>query len=266
MMGLYAARLFKLQTNRRKFSSTVTLMSSFRTAIVNDEESIVMTYSTGTAQERMVRMTAVTLLHVGLGAALLTMGGYEVIKNAIEPSKVKFIKDTPPPPLPKAKPPETIIDDNVVKIPKVKYTVDKPVEKNDTIIKAVITKGDETAGSTITPPVTPVKPDADPVKPEPVRYAAKFDPRYDNMIQPNYPGMARSVGAEGAVELMVTIGTDGRVMSVTLLKSSGNDELDNAALKHAKKYWRFKPATEDGKPVISTLRRRILFKLDIQRG
>jgi periplasmic protein TonB len=224
-----------------------------------------MTYSTGTTQERWVRMTAVTVLHAGLAAALLTMGGYEAIKNAIGPTPVKFIRDDTPP-QPAQKPPETVFDDIKVKIPEVIINVKKPDETRDATIRTVVTENNDKTVAKTVGPITPELPDPEPVKKDPVRYAANFDPRYADRIQPNYPGIARSMGAEGAVELMVTVGIDGRVMSVTLAKSSGYDELDNAAMKHAQKYWRFKPATEDGKPVISTLRRRIVFKLDIQRG
>jgi protein TonB len=193
------------------------------------------------------------------------MGGYEAIKRVIEPPLIHFLPPEAPPPQPAPKIPDTVIDDIKVAIPDVIYSVKKMDTAQDRVTTTVIPERDDTQ-SAPTVPSTPVTPPPGQVEKESVRYAANFDPRYAHMIQPNYPGIARSMGAEGTVELVVTIGEDGLVKTVTLAKSSGYDELDTAALKHAQKHWRFKPATEDGKPVVSTVRRRIVFKLDIQRS
>lgn len=65
-----------------------------------------------------------------------------------------------------------------------------------------------------------------------------------------YPSDARREHHEGVVTLTVEVLTDGSVGQVRLAKSSGYAELDKAALG-ASKDWRFRPATEDGKPVTS---------------
>lgn len=57
-------------------------------------------------------------------------------------------------------------------------------------------------------------------KPEPIRIPA-----------PSYPKEARKVGAEGLVILKVLINVDGTILDVKVLKSSGNYDLDQAAIK-----------------------------------
>ena len=65
-------------------------------------------------------------------------------------------------------------------------------------------------------------------------------------VQPAYPPMARQLKIEGGVELEASIGPDGSVEAVSIV--SGNPVLTKPAAEALKK-WRFKPFTEDGKPV-----------------
>jgi protein TonB len=52
------------------------------------------------------------------------------------------------------------------------------------------------------------------------------------------------------VQVRVQVLADGAVGSVTLWRSSGSKELDDAALQ-AVKAWTFEPARRDGQPVTS---------------
>ena len=49
--------------------------------------------------------------------------------------------------------------------------------------------------------------------------------------------------------LRVLVDVDGTPVSVTVESSSGNRNLDKAALQHVLKTWRFKPAMQDGQAV-----------------
>lgn len=51
-----------------------------------------------------------------------------------------------------------------------------------------------------------------------------------NARNPPYPERARALGLEGRVEVKVTVGAGGEVLNVELLRSSGQPELDRAAL------------------------------------
>jgi protein TonB len=63
---------------------------------------------------------------------------------------------------------------------------------------------------------------------------------------PDYPSLARSAGAKGAVELVATIGTNGRVKSVKVIK--GHPLLQKAAVD-AVMQWQYKPTMLNGHPV-----------------
>ena len=66
---------------------------------------------------------------------------------------------------------------------------------------------------------------------------------------------------EGACLLRLTVGVDGRVVAVSLMRSSGHDVLDEAALKSARG-WRFRPGTRGGRAVAMDVVERVLFDLD----
>jgi protein TonB len=60
---------------------------------------------------------------------------------------------------------------------------------------------------------------------------------------PEYPKLARETGAKGIVELVATIGTDGRVKAVKVVK--GPPMLQKAA-SDAVMQWRYKPTVLNG--------------------
>lgn len=111
--------------------------------------------------------------------------------------------------------------------------------------------------------IDPVVPADTPIEPPKaiVRLPAGLDQRYAAYLQPDYPAAARRADMEGRVELHVLIGTDGRVKQAEIKRSSGHAVLDAAALEHALKKWRLKPALQDGVAVESWLVVPISFKL-----
>jgi len=66
--------------------------------------------------------------------------------------------------------------------------------------------------------------------------------------EPQYPNQARRGGIEGLVIVKALVEINGHVMWVEILRSSGSNLLDNAALGAAKKAT-FSPAMLDGSPV-----------------
>lgn len=85
------------------------------------------------------------------------------------------------------------------------------------------------------------------------------DARYQNAA-PAYPEVARLRGEQGTVALELAVGTDGRVITVTVARSSGSPMLD-AAARRAVQEWRFRPAMRDGEPVVGTIRTSVHFRL-----
>jgi periplasmic protein TonB len=80
-------------------------------------------------------------------------------------------------------------------------------------------------------------------------------------FQPAYPPSARRADIEGTVFVRVRIGVDGKVITATIEKSSTHDILDSAAIQHALRKWRFKPATQDGKPIEGVRVISVVFQL-----
>jgi len=64
-----------------------------------------------------------------------------------------------------------------------------------------------------------------------------------NFVEPQYPAIARQRNLEGRVTIELLIISDGSVEEVKLIKSSGVDILDKAAIESAK-LWKFKPRSD----------------------
>ncbi|MEY4769184.1 MAG: hypothetical protein RL637_1823 [Pseudomonadota bacterium] len=77
----------------------------------------------------------------------------------------------------------------------------------------------------------------------------------------HYPEAAREQGLEGLVKIKVKVAADGSVISASVVKSSGEAILDDAALENAQSC-HLEPATKDGESVASTVIIPIRFKLD----
>lgn len=72
----------------------------------------------------------------------------------------------------------------------------------------------------------------------------KIDKSYSQPQLP-YPDAAQVNGEEGSIVLRVKVGSEGRVRNVKIAKTSGFDDLDNAAIEGVLRY-RFVPAQENG--------------------
>jgi len=69
----------------------------------------------------------------------------------------------------------------------------------------------------------------------------KATPRIESNPRPQYPALARVNHWQGIVHLQVWVSTEGRVEKIDMVKSSGHDVLDDAAI-NAVRYWLFVPA------------------------
>jgi TonB family protein len=79
--------------------------------------------------------------------------------------------------------------------------------------------------------------------------------------KPKYPEAARRYGQQGTVALKFLIGTDGHVVDAKVIKSSGFDLLDQAALNGLSKCL-FEAAKVDGKPVEAWTQVQYVWSLD----
>jgi TonB family protein len=70
--------------------------------------------------------------------------------------------------------------------------------------------------------------------------------------KPKYPERARRRGVEGDTRLSYDVDKDGRPVNVRVARSSGNDELDRAAIEGAQR-WRLDPSSRGRQNVSSTI-------------
>ncbi len=70
----------------------------------------------------------------------------------------------------------------------------------------------------------------------------------EHIKNPSYPISARRQQREGTVQLKIQVLENGGVGKVELYKTSGWEDLDEAALK-AVTEWHFRPATRNGRPI-----------------
>lgn len=77
--------------------------------------------------------------------------------------------------------------------------------------------------------------------------------------QPPYPATALADRESGAVVLAVAVDANGAVEKVSPVKTSGFDDLDEAAITGVLK-WKFVPATRNGEPVDGTAIIQIVFQ------
>jgi len=91
--------------------------------------------------------------------------------------------------------------------------------------------------------------------------AAALTPIQETHLLPPYPAESKQLKEEGQVLLEVTIGADGAVSRSRVVQPSGHQRLDVAAANFVQGYWRWQPAMRAGKPVSTTTRVSVLFKL-----
>ena len=110
------------------------------------------------------------------------------------------------------------------------------------------------------PPPPPPPPTPPPAHAEPVRIGGIITaPALLHRVEPVYPNIAVTAKLGGVVILEATVGTDGCVESVRVLRSRGFLE---AAAIEALKQWRYSPLILDGVPVSFVL--TVTFSFSVQ--
>ena len=207
------------------------------------------TTSTPMVSRRALVFVGIVALHVlfvyVLNAGLATQA-VEAIYGPIETKMIEEVKDEedkPPPPPPKIEttPPPFV--------PPPDIAIDLPVETTQTTAITATTQK-----PVAKPPVAAVVPRTPP-------QVNKRRP----LEKPEYPPQAKRMGQEGATVLRLYILEDGRVGDAQISQSSGFPQLDEAAVKHAKRSWKFIPGTENGKPVAMWYEFRVVWKIENER-
>ena len=97
--------------------------------------------------------------------------------------------------------------------------------------------------------------------PQPVIEKVRPDPRYP-LTKPTYSARMIREGNQGNIDIEVYVLPNGRVGDARVIKSTGFEELDLAAIAEAKRSWRLLPATRDGVAIAQWHRLRVTFKLN----
>lgn len=106
---------------------------------------------------------------------------------------------------------------------------------------------------------------AKPVAAKPVAEVLSSKPSFrEPPRQPSYPSQARRRNQQGVVLVEVRLDERGQQRSLNVLRSSGVDSLDRAALEAVAK-WRFRPETTGGQAVPSRVQIPIQFALTASR-
>lgn len=204
-----------------------------------------------------VSLGAVIGLHGAAIAALALFGTTQFIPQKTTRTDV-FDVPIPPPPPPVPIPPEPRTQPQA-----------QPQQQSrpDTVPDTPLD-----LGPTVTGPPAPPQPPVGPVAqqrialvervviPEPVRVGAEVDPRFRAALQPPYPPDRERLQQDGRVRVRITIGTDGRVTAIDQL-SATHEAFWRATQRQALSRWRFRPATVDGRPVVSTMTMTVTFRI-----
>lgn len=97
------------------------------------------------------------------------------------------------------------------------------------------------------------------IPPQPVRVAARFATP-ERLIKPPYPVDKQRLEEEATLRLKLSIDDRGRVVSVEPVGNVDRSFFE-AARRHLIANWRYKPATEDGRPVSSSTVITLTFRL-----
>ncbi|HMW49441.1 MAG TPA: energy transducer TonB, partial [Cellvibrionaceae bacterium] len=209
--------------------------------IANNIQAHKTRYSINSLAARFYGLFAVAGLHAAVIIALmvgLAPKNEMVLVDNVKVQTVEELKEEialPPPPPPDYVPPPP----DFIPPPSFNVAAEAPAPAN--AITSVAAKA-EAAPAAKAPP-TPARP---PKK---------------GLAPPSYPSESKKLGEEGAVALALYLNEEGKVQEARVETSSGFPRLDEAAVKHAVKAWKFEPCTEAGKPVACWYKIKFRFQL-----
>ena len=205
-------------------------------------------YQVGHANtHRIVSVGAVALFHVAAIYALASGLAQNLIsklpqefKAEVIPPKQETVKPPPPPPPELQKPPPPFVPP-----PEISIQSEAAPTNTITVQSKVATP----------PPPQPVAP------PKPAGITAPVSYSKHDCGQRYYPPIAQRLNQEGTTRILLHIAADGTVTGADVVRSSGHDSLDEAAVKCAQGSWRYHPAMEQGQPVASSVQADVVWRL-----
>ena len=184
-------------------------------------------------------------VYVGLNRSLI-VALVEDIKAVVVTEEVKNFTPPPPPP-PDFKPPTV-----------------NAIAPEVTINLAAAPPTPAAITNTPRPPPAPPKPVVVAPPPPPPPPPPPTPPTATTshaVTADDYPPVSIRLQEQGKVAIKYTISAEGTVSECAVTGSSGKPRLDDAACTMVKKRWKFKPATQDGKPVAVSVPAEVIFAL-----
>ena len=202
--------------------------------------------------KRTLAFVLVVIIHALFFWVLASGLGAKIVEVVVGPVETKIIEELPdddkepPPPPPDIEQPPPYV-------PPPEVAIDLAIETTNTT--AISNATSERPVVQAPPPV------AKPVE----RAVSKTPPstqgRGARITQPEYPPASRRAGEAGTVQLRCFVQESGKCTEVSVVKSSGFENLDQAAVKEVQRNWRFVPGKEDGKPVAAWHTFAVTFRL-----
>ena len=215
---------------------------------------------TGTARRTPSPPAMLVIAVAHIAAIALVMSARMEMPDKTGPGKteVTFVPLPPPPkpldPQPPTKPrtQPSVVDNFPVIVP-IPEPNPQPLDDLPVLVPPI-------GGEIVGPPVI-LPPRADPLPPiEPARVGPRFATP-DHALRPPYPRSKLDSGEEASLRLRLSIDPRGRVMAVEPVGRADPAFLE-AARRHLIAKWRYKPATEDGRPVASSTVITLRFELE----
>lgn len=213
-----------------------------------------MSYLDHTSRRRPATIAAVTLVHLGIGYAIISGLAITVVRYVTPITQTELYKDPPLPPEHDVPPPPRATHDSSI------APAQRPLVAAGTFPVQTVDIYPSDAGTK--PIIEPVFRDLDPPKPDLTRPVQPAAGRIGWVTTEDYPPQPLREGIKGAVAISVQVGADGRVQSCAVTKSSGNAALDDATCRLYVRRAHFQPALDAaGKPLASVYTDRIRWEL-----
>lgn len=211
-----------------------------------------MGVSPRSSSRRIFSIGVALALEIGAVCAVTSGLGVRVITQLPQTLKVDIIKSPPQKEIPQPPPQTQLAKPSLPTVPPPVINIQTAPPPNQ--ITAVQSPHPVAAQPA---PVATAPPPAVKAPPAPTPPSAIASTH----TQPPYPVLARRIGKQGTVLLNITIGTNGDVQNVSVAKSSGDDSLDEAAVAWVREHWRYRPATQNGQPVVAQSEAQVVFNL-----
>ncbi len=193
------------------------------------------------SQRRTISVGIVAALHVGVIYALASGLAANMSAHLIQDVEVAVVKEKPPDLKPPPPPPPDfkVPPPDFVPPPDISIQSDAATNAITQIQQKVATVAPPPPVTTITPPRTEGK---------------------AHECESQYPPLSRRLSEQGIVTVKFTVTTDGSVAGPTVVRSSGFQRLDDAAIQCTSR-WRYHPAEVGGKPIAVATEANVRYQL-----